>query len=183
MNELRQLLADRTIAVVGNSERILEREDGTLIDGHDIVLRMNLGLPDLKVGNTRVSRTAVGYRTDIWATARYWPNVLPKECKAIIWMKRTKLGKEELSTLMASQPHCPVYVWPQHLEDEVRNFVGADPGTGIRILYWLKRHCYMRAINTFGMDCWEANSHWSGHGPTRNHKPSLEKKAMTELGF
>ena len=35
----------KSVAIVGNDARILERRDGPEIDRHDIVIRMNLGLP------------------------------------------------------------------------------------------------------------------------------------------
>lgn len=183
MNELRQLVADKTVAIVGNSESILHRKDGALIDSYDLVLRMNLGLPGLNTSGTRINRESVGWKTNIWATARYWPNVLPKECSAIIWMKLTKLGKFELRSLIDSQPHCPVYNWPVDLEKEVKDFVGADPGTGIRMIYWMSRYAYPKSIGVFGFDCWNTNSHWSNKGPTSNHNPNLEKIAMEKLGF
>jgi hypothetical protein len=183
LHELRRLVADKSVAVVGNSEAILARADGTLIDGHDLVLRMNLGIPDCGAGKVRIGRTAVGYRTDIWATARYWPNVLPPECAAIVWMKLTKLGKQELASLQGSNPHCPVWLWPHELEREVRAFVGADPGTGIRILYWLARYAYPKSVTLFGMDCWQHNTHWSGQKATCNHKPDLEMLALKRLGY
>ena len=50
-------LAGRSVAIVGNASSILDRNDGALIESHDLVLRMNRGLP--------VSRQAQGVRTDI----------------------------------------------------------------------------------------------------------------------
>lgn len=183
MNELRQLVADKTVAIVGNSESILDRKDGHVIDSYDIVLRINLGLPGLNVSGKRIKRESVGWKTNIWATSRYWPNAVPKECLSIIWMKLGKLGKFDLKSLIDSNPHCPVYNWDHQIEDEIRKFVGADPSTGIQMIYWMCKYAYPKSIGIFGFDCWAKNTHWSGHGPASNINPELEKSAMERLGF
>lgn len=184
LDALRVLVSNKRIAVVGNSEAILSTKSASAIDGHDLVVRMNIGLPGLHASvGKRVAREAVGYRTDIWATARYWPIPVPDECKGILWMKLTKLGKEELTSMVDSKPHCQVWLWPQELEDQCKQFVGADPGTGIRLLWWLKKWASPSEVTPFGFDCWATKSHWSGQRQTKNHVPEKERAAMTALGF
>lgn len=190
MKTIQDIVRDKNVALVGNSQSILETTLGPEIDRHDEVIRINLGLPDwrmppkdFKSPTIRIRRDSVGYRTTLWATARYWPNVVPADCKLIVWMKLTKLGQFELQSLWDSQPHCPIIQWTQDLEDEVEEFVGAPPGTGIRLLYYLKKYCSPKSLSVYGMDCWETKTHWSGKGPTPNHSPSLEKLAMAKLGF
>jgi hypothetical protein len=71
--------------------------------------------------------------------------------------------------------------WPHALEDACRKFVGADPGTGIRLLWWLKTHAKPSQVSVFGFDCWKTPSAWSGRFNTPNHKPDLEQAALDRL--
>lgn len=174
---LSDLVVDRSVAIVGNSERILRDRPGKIIDRADVVIRMNRGLPGV------IDQRAIGYRTDIWATAKYWPDLkVPEDCGAVLWMKLTALGKRQLPMMVNHiGAQCPIFVWTRTDEQDCRAFVGADPGTGIRILWWLRTHAKPRSVSVFGMDCWEENSHWSGKKNTPNHKPDLERAAMLRL--
>lgn len=178
MPSLADLLEGKSVALVGNSSRILRDRPGKLIDRADVVIRMNRGLPQVTDPN------AIGKRTTVWATAKFWPDLrIPEDCELVIWMKLTKLGKQqrEHMSAMCQRQICPMLLWPQEREDECREFVGADPGTGIRLLWWLKHHARARAVSVYGMDCWEVPSHWSGKMNTPNHYPQLERDAMLRL--
>lgn len=178
MQLLSELVANRSVALVGNSQKILREKPARAIDSADIVIRINRGLPGV------IDPTAIGERTNIWCAARYWPDLkVPQDCAIVCWMKLTQTGKKELvpMTQRASESGCPLVVWPQELEDACREFVGADPGTGIRILWFLRKVAQPRAVCCYGMDCWEAPSHWSGRMNTPNHSPSLEREAMLRL--
>lgn len=174
---LSELVADRSVALVGNSSRILRDRPGKIIDRAEVVIRMNRGLPGV------IDKHAIGYRTDIWATAKFWPDLhVPDDCAAVLWMKLTALGKRQLPQMIDRiGDKCHTFVWTRADEQDCKAFVGADPGTGIRILWWLRHHANPRAISVYGMDCWEENSHWSGKKNTPNHVPSLERDAMLRL--
>jgi len=173
---LAEIVAGESIGLVGNSEALLRTKPGHLIDRHDLVIRINRGLPGT------ISEKAIGTRTSIWATAKYWPDLeAPKDCMAIMWMKLTPMGQRQLADLRASKPKIPVIEWPQKYEDECREYVGADPGTGIRLLWWLRTQTSARSVSVYGMDCWQVPSHWSGKKNTPNHFPELEREAMMRL--
>lgn len=173
---LAELVAHQSIALVGNSEAILRQCPAEIIDRHDLVIRINRGLPRV------IGEKAIGCRTSIWATAKYWPDLdPPADCAAILWMKLTEMGKRHLAELRASRPKVPIVEWPQKFEDECREYVGADPGTGIRLLWWLRTYTSMRSVSVYGMDCWDVPSHWSGKKNTKNHYPELERQAMLRL--
>lgn len=175
MQRLASLVADETVALVGNALSIASKPVADEIDGHDIVIRMNLGLPGI------VPASVIGRRTTVWATAKHWPGRCPADAKALLFMKRTALGNLHWDELVSRPLTCPAIRWPQDLEDECREFVGADPGTGIRLLWWLKKHADPRAVSVYGFDCWQTVSHWSGRKNTPNHKPDLEAIAMEKL--
>jgi hypothetical protein len=179
MDDALHLVAGKSVAVVGNSEMLFDKPDGPAIDGHDVVLRINLGLPWKLQGH----RKNIGYRTDIWATARYFAAAEPENCKLILWMKLTDLGKVELSYLLQSHPVAPVAVWGDDLERECRHFVGASPSTGIRMLWWLKTKSAAASVGAYGFDQWKRPCVWSNTTHHWNHEPEKERLAMEALGF
>jgi len=173
---LSEIVAGKAVALVGNSEQILRDRPAKVIDSADVVVRINRGLPQV------TDPASIGSRTDVWATAKHWPDLsVPADCKVVVWMKLTKLGRQQLTTFCDQHPTVPLLIWTKELEDECREFVGADPGTGIRLLWWLRQHAKPRAISVYGMDCWEKPSHWSGKKNTPNHNPDLERAAMLRL--
>lgn len=176
LSDLAELVDGRSVALVGNSDRILRDRPAEQVDAAGIVVRMNLGLP------TRMPASRIGARTDIWATAKHWRGVdPPPDCQRVLWMKLTELGQKHLAMAREQKWEAPIDLWPLAYEKECREFVGADPGTGIRLLWWLKTKCEPRSVSVYGMDCWERPSHWSGKRNTPNHSPSLERAAMMRL--
>lgn len=174
MQRLRELVDGKSVALVGNATSILKHDLGAKIDSHEVVIRMNLGLPG------RLPPRSIGTRTSVWLAGRYWKGVEPK-VDLCVFMKLTKLGDVEWDQFVDSIPPFPLVRWERSLEDECRAFVGADPGTGIRALWWLKKRASPASVNVFGMDCWRTPSHWSGKMNTPNHKPALEREALEKL--
>lgn len=177
LRHLEELVHGQSVALVGNSEKLLRADPsaGPQIDGHDVVIRMNLGIPG------RVDGDKIGHRTDVLTLGKFWNVELPKDCIRLVWMKLTPMGNAQLKQLRASMPTQAIDVWPADYEERVKEFVGASPGTGIRILWWLKTIAEPRSVSCYGMDCWEAPSHWSGRMNAPAHIPTLERRAMLRL--
>lgn len=178
LQALADLVADKRVALVGNAESILACDRGYEIDTHyDIVIRMNGGLPRI-VGNER----AIGRRTDVWACAiPFGPP--PPETKFVVFMKLTEKGDRDWPVVLEAceRRECLAERWPESYEAMARSYVGADPGTGIRLLWWLRHHARPLSVAVFGMDCWRTRSHWSKRGNTPNHDPGLELLALQRL--
>ena len=177
MHLLRDLVQNESVALVGNAASIFGKLDGEMIDDHSIVIRMNAGYPSL-LG--RLQDT--GRRTDVWAAAKpfYGP---PQDTRLAIFMKLTPLGDSHWPMMQAAckQANVPCIRWSHELEMECQQFVGAPPGTGIRMLWWLKTYANPVRVSVYGMDCWKTTTHWSGKRPTANHSPDLEASAMARL--
>src|SRR5690606_25749069 len=124
----------------------------------------------------------VGRKTTVWATAKHWPGCCPADAVALLFMKLTELGDRHWHGVQRELGgRLPLVRWPQAYEDCCREFVGADPGTGIRLLWWLRKLARPAQVSVFGMDCWQTTTHWSGRGCTKNHVPRLEAEAMRKL--
>lgn len=174
MLRLRELVAKKRVAVVGNAASILAREDGSKIDAHDVVIRMNMGLP--RNGHSVV---AIGRKTDVWATARYFGPPMPGVLT--VWMKITPSGLQERAHFQSWHPEEPLDLWTPDLEAACKAYVGADPGTGVRLVWWLKQHAKPADVAVYGMDCWQTVSHWNQRMNTPNHVPALERVALERL--
>jgi len=176
MWRLAELTMGRSVALVGNAKSLITGPGAAKeIDSHDVVIRMNAGLPGV------LPHGKVGRKTDVWATAKHFPGLSP-DVKLMIFMKLTKLGDAHWKHFQEDSGFTsPMTRWPADYEAEVRGFVGADPGTGIRILYYLKRFCCPTSLGIYGMDCWDTLSSWSNKPNTPNHVPLLEKDAMQRL--
>ena len=174
-NKLADLTAGKSVALVGNSIKLLDAGLGDEIDSHDVVIRMNRGLPN--------AYDSIGSKTTIWTVGRYWPDLEPpKDCELIMWMKLTQLGVSDYYRAKQHWARTTEIQWWSHADEQAAtDFVGAPPGTGIRLLWWLKSFGTPRAVQTYGMDCWKAVSHWSGQLNAPAHDPDLERIAMEKL--
>lgn len=183
LDEFADIVEGKSVAIVGNALSLLNGliPHGTEIDSHDIIVRMNMGIPGTHFRpGIHLTPERVGSRTDVWATAKYFG--IEPTCKLGIFMKLTELGDKHWGYFQEKRRKTfPLVRWPQELETEVRDFVGADPGTGIRLVYFLKRHSAAKSISVFGMDCWDTLSNWSLKPNTPNHVPQLEKQALSSL--
>lgn len=175
----RSIVDGASVAVVGSSSVILGQEHGEAIDSHDVVIRFNLGLPG-RVGTPK----SIGTKTTIWSRGRFfYPKLTPADCKLILWMKLTKLGKEELLMTCDDNASCPVETWPIKLAQECSEWAQCDPATGLRIVHWLKTYAKPECIDLYGFDCWDSTSHWNNRKNTPNHNPAAERAAFERLGF
>ena len=178
MNYLPDLVRDKTVAVVGNAKSLIEtsKSQAANIDAADVVIRMNAGIPPI------VPAGKVGSKTTVWATAKHFGSRMNPDCQLMLFMKLTKLGDQHWGDFLNdTHRDYPMERWTQELEDEVKEFVGADPGTGIRIVYFLKHYCQPKKITLYGMDCWKTLSSWSNKPNTPNHVPLLEEQALLRL--
>ena len=84
-------LDGRSIAIVGNAISLLSHQYGSLIDGHEVVVRMNRGFP--------VNPAAQGVRFDLWCFSG--PRVALERPKAFVappsvWMWHNRMKKEKV---------------------------------------------------------------------------------------
>jgi hypothetical protein len=178
MQRLAEIVKDNTVALVGNAKSIFGSGSGSAIDAHEVVIRMNAGLPDRN--GMAIHVPDLGRRTTVWATAKFF-GPLPADCLLMVFFKLTQLGDRDWARYDLRYPEAPMVRWPVEWERECRGFVGADPGTGIRLLWLLKTKLAPKQVSLFGIDCWATATHWSGRGPTPNHSPELERIAMAKL--
>ena len=115
------LVRDKSVALVGSAASLLRQDFAQQIDSHDIVIRMNLSIPGIQPVEK------VGKKTDVWCIAKdFFGWRTPDGTRVVLFMKRTRLGDEHWKIVRDHRANA--IRWPQDLEDEVKQFVGADPG-------------------------------------------------------
>ena len=184
---------NKSIVVVGNSRKILEKENGEFIDSHDIVLRFNRGLPE---GYEK----HIGTKTDIWAI-----NGRKKETQKILHLKFQdrkytlwtfyKIGRLN-PTLKYNTYHIPLdfyFKTCQDLNPTVEiikkdlffkdNMKGKRPTSGCVALYYLIKNIQYKSITVTGFDFLQSFQFHS-NDPIhleKTHSGAKEKEFLTPL--
>lgn len=99
LEPLKKLLKNKTVAIVGNSEKILKENHGAEIESHDIVIRFNKGFPQGKP-------EALGKRTDILFLACTLSTVELKIFNAIYTVKRSNLCQNVCNFNISKEDRC-----------------------------------------------------------------------------
>lgn len=177
MKPLTDLVAGKSVALVGNASSILARQDGARIDAHDVVIRINLGLPHIMRHHG-----AIGHRTDIWVAAKWWgERMRPRSCKLVVFTKMTAIGDRDWAYMQEAEWNCPLVRWTHELAAECTIDCKCDPGSGLRTLWFLKRKAQCKEVSVYGFDCWKTVSTWSGKMNTPNHDPAQESRMVEQL--
>lgn len=134
------LVADKSIALVGNARSLAEGTRGAAIDAADVVIRINRApMP---------SAQSHGTRTDVLALATSIPQAdLDRIHPAQIWWMSHK--RKRLPWSIANSPgfHMPRLT----LFTRLRGDLGAPPTTGLMLIDWLSRSDAAR-VSLYGFD-------------------------------
>lgn len=175
--KLAAMLDGKTVAIVGNSTDIETYRSCPSIDGHEVVIRMNLGLP--QVFALWPER---GIRTTVWATAKFWnPGRWLVHPELGVFMKLSELGEHHWSEFQKKPPTFPMVRWAPDLESECEEFVGSSPSTGLRMTWFAITKCKPSLVTVAGFDHWKTPTNWSGRMNTPSHDPAKEAAAMRRL--
>ena len=186
---LERLGAQGTMAVVGNSPDLLTQGHGELIDRHELVLRMNAGMPGPE------HREALGERTDILAVGNLTVlNEAPVGFQpGMVWFHKpsTRLGDREWAMLTSvgsvSDKHIPLHRLPPERYPALAEEVGAPPSGGLFVVSELLRHGLCGRLNLFGFSFFGAagsrESWWHNERPKARIMQSHPHKGSLELAW
>lgn len=163
--DIRKLVEHKRVAVVGNAPELLDLDYGRLIDGHDLVLRINRAVP-----STEEQRMAIGERTDILTGGVLAPLYDLPIPKAVLWLKHTRLGNQHLNEVLDYKPFEQALIWhvPLGLCEAANRAVGHSASSSIVILHALQT-LDPAEVSVFGVSCWGclepgAKRHWWQYG-------------------
>lgn len=141
LEPLKKLLKNKTVAIVGNSEKILKEKHGAEIESHDIVIRFNKGFPQ---GN----QDALGKRTDILFLACTLSNIELKIFNAKYTVKRSNLCQNACDFDVSKYDRCSL--------KQGR----ANPSTGfLAINFALSTEC--KSIDLYGFDFFKSPTYYN----------------------
>ena len=156
--EIEDFIKGKTVAIVGNSQSILQKEDGFLIDGHQVVIRMNFGFTYAPHLNRYVAPKQLGKRTDIvcaGAALRLLNdmNRYP-DCKALVHMSA---GNRNSSVKKYSNSY---YFYPEEYWESLKNVLTARPSTGMMVFDMVEKSKPSH-VNIFGMDWKQTRTYYN----------------------
>ncbi|AGK56373.1 glycosyltransferase [Hyphomicrobium denitrificans 1NES1] len=158
----------KTVAIVGNADSIFEHSSGKVIDGADVVVRINRGAPS--------NFTAQGRRTDILCLAMPMERASISEMfgnPSIIFVspRRAILS----SDLMGSVAVLPLQNW------KVVSLLldGCRPSAGM-IATWIAHYLLQAtSVSLYGFDWKKTKTHYADKMRRKHHNWALEEALMT----
>lgn len=161
------LLEGRSVAVVGNAASLLQHSHGALIDQHDLVVRMNLGLP--------VSPVAQGSRFDLWCFAHH--RVLRQAPPGFVappsvWM--SPKFRDQADRTMS----CHFY--PRSHWRALRDRLGARPSVGAMTIDLVSR-ASPRQVTVVGFDFNRSKTFYETRTLPSPHDFAAEERYVTDL--
>lgn len=167
---LQALLASldgKSVAIVGNATSLLSRRHGTLIDGHDIVVRMNMGFP--------VDPAAQGTRFDLWCFSNDRATLQAPDgfvAPRSVWMS------PRLRDRRAGSIDCcfyPISYW-RALHDRL----GARPSVGAMTIDLVSR-AKPREVTIIGFDFNRSKTFYETRTLPSPHDFAAEERWVTDL--
>jgi hypothetical protein len=147
--DIQNLIKGKTIAIVGNAESILSKEEGIMIDGFQVVIRMNYGFVYAPHLNRYVAPKQLGKITTL-VCAGNGQNILGCEnkfpgMKGIVHMSGGNRGGSW------KQDSDKFYIYPLDLWEELKNLLTKRPSTGMMVIDMVK-NCNPDYVSLFGFD-------------------------------
>ena len=148
-DDIKNLIKGKTVAIVGNAESLLQKEDGIMIDGFQVVIRMNFGYTFAPHLNRYVAPTQLGKRTTLVAAGNavnilYDMHRFPN-ANHLIHMS----GKNRNETW--EKYSNKFYTYPEEWYIELKNLLTSRPSTGMMVFDMVK-NCNPDYVTLFGFD-------------------------------
>jgi hypothetical protein len=160
-------LAGKSVAIVGNATSLLSHQHGALIDGHDIVARMNMGFP--------IDPAAQGTRFDLWCFSNYRATRQVPEGfvpPPAVWMS------PRFRDIPADVGKC--YFYPDSYWRRLRRLFGARPSVGVMTID-LVCHASPRQVTVIGFDFNRTKSFYENRTEPSPHDFVAEARYVTDL--
>tara|TARA_R100000808_G_C2154277_1_gene165150 strand:+ start:4082 stop:4651 length:570 start_codon:yes stop_codon:yes gene_type:complete len=169
------LIDGKSVAVVGNCEKIIEKKDGSWIDEHDVVIRFNFQFPIPELSES------LGNRTDIMICAM---SLLRKTYK-MQWLWNSIQRRHYKSLIMSTRRSKHVeYHLPVKAVKECKNLIYKEPTTGATTVHALMTIFHPASSTVFGFDGLKSRT-WpcrpGGKKNSRFHRPELEQTWLQSI--
>lgn len=163
-NELEALLKGKSIALVGNSNKVVGKHYP--VDQHDVVIRMNRAwaMPE-------EMKEHVGHKLDILAVSIEQDNIdfLVDEYPTVLWM--TPKHRDEFKSATQDKLFFYPLEWWQELYDQF----GANPSTGCMTFDVIRRYIGEGDVTLYGFDFFKSDNWYQ--------KKRLSHRILDALGI
>lgn len=168
LSNLKPLLHNSSVAIVGNASSILKKNYGNEIDSHDIVIRFNKGFPSADVG----------YKTDLLFLACTLNEEELASYGNPITIRRSKLSLNNTDFMVDAIDRISLRNSPT-LEILSRGKTHCQASTGmIAINFALS--CHPKSIDIYGFDFFRTNTYYNPKGYITLHNPLKEANKISE---
>lgn len=170
--DVRDLLRDKHVAIVGNAASGLTLRHGAKVDACDLVIRLNAGIPGPE------HYEAIGRRTDVLSTGTYvcWKASMrsAKEPLRQLWLckpEKSRIGKRDWGRLMSEQK-VPMWRIPQPMFESIWNPLGTPPSGGLMVIE-IARAFGAKRLDLFGFDFFSGETWWWKQRPRAVYEKML----------
>uniref|UniRef100_A0A6M3M707 Putative glycosyltransferase n=1 Tax=viral metagenome TaxID=1070528 RepID=A0A6M3M707_9ZZZZ len=166
LNEIRYLVENKTVVLVGNSNTVFDNPAYKTIEQYDVIVRMNHG-------------HRPGERTDIWLCAMCNPTPQKdfyQKFGAVINIRLNNDGR------LCKELQGKVYEWARYetWRDNYKNVNGAMPSTGLNAIQFFLLETNPKKLYIIGYDHFETKS-WYNQKPDEWHNGNAEKSIVSIL--
>lgn len=167
LQPLFDFLNGKSIAIVGNANSLLSHQYGSLIDEHEVVVRMNRAFP--------LDPVAQGTRFDLWCFSGFRAALNPPRGFVVppsVWMshKRMKTGKVGHDCIF----------YPRSYLRTLRDRLGARPSVGALTVDLISRAA-PRAVTVIGFDFKRTGTFYQNVNHIGPHDFSAEARYVMEV--
>ncbi|MEJ6478521.1 MAG: glycosyltransferase family 29 protein [Octadecabacter sp.] len=166
---MRALIAGKSVAVVGNAQSLLAGELGDEIDGHDIVIRLNAGVP--KIPTSQGARTDMVGLTPVLSEDEMLAGFAPQTLLMLIpKMRHFNIWRRD------SVAHTVFYPFRHWLSDQRK--IGRRPSSGFMAISWLMRLNAAQSVTLYGFDFGTTATFYNPEGYKTPHDYDAERKIV-----
>lgn len=163
---MRELIAGKSVAIVGNAKSLLATNHGPEIEAHDVIIRLNKGF--VTAPASQGSRTdMVGLTPDLSEA-----ETIERFQPATFLMLIPKMRHYRLFGRTAVRQTL-FYKFRYWLSD--RNLIGRRPSSGYMAISWLVRLRAARSINLYGFDFGATPTYYNPVGYETPHNYDRER--------
>lgn len=157
-NQLKKWFDGKSVAIIGNSKKLLSQEWGSFIDSHDVVVRFNHAWRVVPPQSEKYTKS-LGTRTDVLCvnlirSAGFHPGKLIKRNFKMIQITACGVDKKwhGCYDLICEDPQMRWFL----------DKFSQKPSTGIRTLHIFSEFCDPHKVNVFGFDWKQEAPSWYG---------------------
>lgn len=157
MEDLKDFFNNKTVAIVGNGMNVYDKNNGELIDGHDIVIRMN-HVPMKHPVNEGVKTTIIAFTGGGKQTLNF-----DKLCEKFNNndLKILALNNNGLTKIKRDNKKWKNYFY---VGDSVKEYcssqTGAKPSAGYLTIHYINNSHKPKHVSVFGYDWKKTKSNW-----------------------